>query len=247
MKALILAAGLGTRLGALTKSRPKALVEVGGITLLEFAIRKVYAAGIREIVVNVHHFAHQIESFCNRFELPGLLIQLSDERDMLLGTGGAIRHATQLLDNGKPFLIYNTDIITDLDLRKLISAHKESDALATLAVRDRISSRKLHFDAKWHLKAWSDSRTGAEKGSIKVKNLHRHRSFSGIHVLSPKIFSLLPNEDFFSIIDVYIAQCADSPILGFDHSDTIWMDAGKQADLPQASELVQQILAAHES
>jgi NDP-sugar pyrophosphorylase family protein len=247
MKSFILAAGLGTRLGSLTQHRPKALVEVGGMPLLEFALRKVYQAGCREAVVNVHHFADQIVAFCNQFHLPGLRIEISDERKMLLGTGGAIRHAAPLLDNGQPFLVYNTDVITDLDLSDLIDFHHRSKALATLAVRDRPSSRKLHFDHDWQLKAWSNQQTGEAKGPGSISNLPYPRSFSGIHVLSPEVFDALPAEGFFSIIDVYLDQCSTSGIIGLDHSNTAWMDAGKQADLPQASQLVQQIISSHEN
>ena len=242
VKAFILAAGLGTRLAPLTNDRPKALVEVGGTPLLGFALYQLKRSGFTEVVVNVHHFADQIETYLRDHAPAGMSVEVSDERDQLLGTGGAIRKAAPLLGSDTPFLIYNADIITDLDLNALFRFHQKSGALATLAVRQRSSSRQLHFDHLWNLKAWSNAGSGKEKGPIPPQCLPLARAFSGIHILDPKIFSFLPAEDFFSITDVYLDLCAESAILGYDHTETHWIDAGKIADLPAASELAKKIM-----
>jgi MurNAc alpha-1-phosphate uridylyltransferase len=156
MKAMILAAGLGTRLKPLTDDRPKALVEIGGVTLLELTIAKLIDNGFDEIVVNVHHFSEMLTSFIRSKDF-GVKTHISDESDRLMDTGGGIVKAARFLDGSDPFLVHNVDIITDIDLRLLYDSHKQSDALATLAVGKRESSRVFLFDSNMNLSGWQNN------------------------------------------------------------------------------------------
>ncbi|MCB0707694.1 MAG: nucleotidyltransferase family protein [Saprospiraceae bacterium] len=241
MKAFILAAGLGTRLSPLTLDRPKALVEVGGMPLLEFALRYLRSCGFDEFVINVHHFADQLIHFIEQKRSEGFHIQVSDERDALLDTGGAIKKARPFLEDSDSFLVYNADIVTDLDLRHFHDFHLKNNFLACLAIRERASSRYFHFDQSWELKAWSNAKDGSEKGPFPADVMPYKRAFSGIHMLSPKIFDLFPEESVFSIVDVYMKHCYKQPIFGYDHTETQWIDAGKLSTIPLAAELVKEI------
>ncbi len=167
MKALIFAAGLGTRLRPLTNDRPKSLVEVNGVTLLEIAIRRLIGAGCREIIVNVHHFAEQIIDFIEKNGQFGIQIAVSDEREQLLDTGGGLKKAAWFFDDGQPFLVCNADVLTDMDLAHFYQKHLESHAIATLAVRRRTTSRYFLFDEKMHLCGWQNAKTGEEKLAVR--------------------------------------------------------------------------------
>ncbi len=243
MKALIFAAGLGTRLRPLTNDRPKALVEVNGVTLLEIAIRRLIAAGCREIIVNVHHFAEQIIGFLEKNGQFGIRIAISDERAQLLDTGGGLKKATWFFDDGQPFLVCNADILTDMDLAHFYQQHCGSGALATLAVRSRTTSRYFLFDEKMRLCGWQNAKTGEVKlvGSQSEFNPSVLQSlnpfaFSGIHAISPAIFEWMPAEETaFSIIDVYLDAASTGKILGFDHSADRWLDVGKPESLVEAA------------
>ncbi|MBR9920426.1 MAG: nucleotidyltransferase family protein [Bacteroidetes bacterium] len=238
---MILAAGLGTRLHPLTLDRPKALVEVGGMPLLEFSLRHLSSCGFTDFVVNVHHFSDLIIQFLEEKRKEGYRIEISDETDKLLGTGGALKKARPLLDGDKPFLVYNADIVTDLDLKHLYEFQQKNNFLASLAIRDRTSSRMLHFDQLWELKSWSNTKDGTWKGPFPADAMPYKRAFSGIHVLSPEIFKLMPEEDAFSIIDVYLDHAYTHEIFGYDHTETFWADAGKMASLPIAAEILREI------
>ncbi len=239
MNAMIFAAGLGTRLRPLTNDRPKALVEVNGMPLLEIALRRLHRFGYTQVVVNVHHFAKLMIDFLQKVDLPGLQIHISEEQDALLDTGGGLKQAKPWLDQA-PFLICNVDILNDLDLRAVYAQHLHANALATLLVRQRTTSRYLLFDESQQLCGWRNVKTGAEKWSRKSTTTDE-AAFSGIHVVNPQIFDYMPDENIFSIIDVYLEAARYERIIGLNHDDSLWLDVGKPHTLQQAGELLKQI------
>lgn len=229
---MIFAAGLGTRLRPLTDERPKALVEVGGIPLLEIAIRRLTGVGVREIIVNVHHFADQIVDFLQKKQNFGIHIALSDEREQLLDTGGGLKKAAWFLAGGDPFFVYNADILTNLDLRAFYSAHLCADALATVAVQHRESSRYLLFDADRRLCGWTNASTGQYRWCGEPVTDAVRYSFSGIHIISPAIFEYMPEEAVFSMIDLYLRL--GNRIMAYPHDGDRWLDVGKPDALAEA-------------
>ena len=239
MNAMIFAAGLGTRLRPYTNDRPKALVEVNGKPLIEWAIRRLRYCGFDTIVVNVHHFADQVINFLEENKGFGAHISISDERDLLLNTGGAIKKAQALLGD-EPFLIYNTDILSNYPLDKFYQDHLKSAALASLLVRQRQSSRYLLFDEAMHLCGWKNVKTGAEK-IARDTVLKEPLAFSGIHVLSPGIFKRFPDTSVFSIIDVYLKAAESLVLRGVKDEESIWLDVGKVPALAKAEQLVGEI------
>lgn len=238
MKAMLLAAGLGTRLKPLTDHRPKALVEVGGITLLERAIRLLRRHGVEEAVINVHHFAEQIEAFLEEKEYFGMRIAISDERDKLLDTGGGLKKAAWFFNDGAPFLVYNTDILTDLDLGAMYRAHLDSECLATLAVRHRPANRCFLFDKERKLVGWRNRKTGQTRWSKEETSPVEEWAFSGIQVLDPSIFQYFPEEDAFSLVELYLRAGAQAPLRAYPHDNSAWIDAGKLEDLEEAERTV---------
>jgi NDP-sugar pyrophosphorylase family protein len=234
MKAMILAAGLGTRLAPLTDHRPKALVELNGKPLLDHVLEKLVAAGCTDIIVNVHHFTGMVVSHLSRISFPGVRIWISDESDLLLDTGGAILKARWFLDGGEPFMVHNVDVISGIDLRDMMRCHLEKEPLATLAVSDRKSSRYFLMDDQLMLRGWENLSTGErlpEKGTPSgLTNL----AFSGIHVISPAIFSHLSQTGRFSIIPEYIRLCESFPVSGYLHNASPWFDLGKPEQLAMA-------------
>jgi NDP-sugar pyrophosphorylase family protein len=236
MKAMILAAGLGTRLQPLTNNKPKALVEVNGKTLLETTINKIIQAGITEIVINVHHFAQQVIDFVKEKNSFGIDIHFSDETEELMDTGGGLKKASWFLKGGEPFLVYNVDILSDIDLRHLINHHKKNEALVTLAVRKRKTSRYLLFDKDFTLYGWQNVKTGEKKIAREKLDLNLF-AFSGIHIIEPAIFDLINKTGRFSIIDVYLKLAKEYRILGYDHSQTQWLDLGRIENLKEAEKL----------
>lgn len=235
MQAMIFAAGLGTRLKPITDTRPKALVEVGGRTLLEGVIAKLKEAGANEIVVNVHHFAPMIIDYLKAHDNFGIDIRISDESQELLDTGGGIKHAAPLFDSNEPILIHNVDIMSNVDLAQFYAANQAS--AATLLVSERETSRYLLFDEEMRLRGWTNVKTGEVKspfGSIDPSKCKRY-AFSGIHLFSPALFPLMdafPNK--FGIIDFYLAACAKADIRGFVKSDLQLLDVGKLDSLAKA-------------
>ena len=234
MKAMIFAAGLGTRLKDETQNKPKALVEVGGKTLLQRTIKKLKKEGISEIVVNVHHYPDLIKKFIanNDFGIP---VKISDETNELLETGGGLKKAAPLLRGTDPVLLYNVDILTDVNLTEVIEAHKNSEALVTLVVRDRETQRYFKFDSSKKLVGWVNKKTGEQKISVN-ENFEeaREMAFSGIHVIQPEAYKLFPDEKRFSLTDWYLELAKNHIIRGyFDESD-FWMDVGKPDELAEA-------------
>ena len=216
MKSLIFAAGLGTRLKELTQHTPKALVKVGGITLLERAVLKLKQAGVNEIIINAHHFAEQIISFVSQHDF-GVKIHISLEKETLLDTGGGLKHAAHFFDKS-PFIIYNVDVISDIDLQKMYNFHCGQHAMATLAVRNRETQRPLFFDENLQL-------CGTEKSHL------QRLAFSGIHVVSPEIFAVMPEKEVFSITEFYRSVAPSQKIIGYLHNEDFWADMGKMEDV----------------
>ena len=239
MKALIFAAGLGTRLKPLTDSMPKALVQVTGKPLLQHIIEKLSDSGFKEIVINVHHFPEQIVRFLRDNNNFGLHIDVSDESDKLLDTGGGIRKASALLKGDSPFLVHNVDILSNADLRKLYDNHIQHKNMATLLVSQRKTNRYLLFDEQNVLKGWINDSTGEIKSPYPDFSPEKCRrfAFAGIQVISPQIFDLMKNmTDKFSIIDFYLSIAADVNIKGYPVSGLGMIDVGKIDSLKEAEE-----------
>jgi len=226
MKALILAAGLGTRLRPLTNSIPKALVYFDGKPLLQYALEHVKRYGVNEVIINVHHFAGQILEFLRRNNNFSLDIAVSDESDELLETGGGLLKAAWFFNDGEPFIVRNVDIISDLDLSEMALYHSEAGALATLAVRKRESSRYFLFDDKSNLCGWENLKIG-EKRISRESDVVTSLAFSGIQILQPDIFSLITETGKFSLTDLYIRLSAGHVIKGYPDRGLIWKDIGK--------------------
>ncbi|MBR5725435.1 MAG: nucleotidyltransferase family protein [Muribaculaceae bacterium] len=247
MKALIFAAGLGTRLRPLTNDRPKAMVEIAGKPMLQHVIERVAAAGFDDITINIHHFGQTIIDFLEHNGNFGLNIHISDERGLLLDTGGGILKARQWLDGDEPFLVHNTDIISTLDLKAFYDYHVEHDALATILVKERVTQRYFLFDENDRLRGWTNKATGEVKPDVqKLQELTlKELAFGGLHVISPRIFPELERyhrkngEDKFSIVPFYIKQCSHHLIQGYQpQDDYLWLDIGKPDTLAQAEELL---------
>jgi MurNAc alpha-1-phosphate uridylyltransferase len=238
-QAMIFAAGLGTRLKPLTDRIPKALVQVGGKTLLERVIDNLKGAGIDRIVINVHHFAGQIEEFLKSNNNFGFDILVSDERDKLLDTGGGIKKAAPLFDPSVPVLIHNVDIIHNVDLKRFYE--QSLDASATLIVSGRKTSRYLLFDENNLLRGWTNIQTGEVKspfGNIDPSQ-YRMLAFSGIHIFSPSLFPMMQSfPDKFGIIDFYLSICDKVAIKGEVKDNLQLMDVGKLDTLHQAEDFV---------
>jgi len=234
---MIFAAGLGTRLLEETSNKPKALVEIGGKTLLQRAIEKLKNEGVDEIVVNVHHFSKLVIQFIseNDFDIP---IHISDESGKLLDTGGGLKKAARYFDDNSPIIIYNVDILSSLNIKNLAVEHKKSGALATLVVRNRTTQRYFKFDNEKRLVGWLNKKTGESKISIPDNfESSTEMAFSGIHIVQPELFRLMPDEDRFPIINVYLELAKTYVIKGyFDNSD-LWMDVGKPEQLAEARRL----------
>jgi NDP-sugar pyrophosphorylase family protein len=231
-KAMILAAGLGTRLRPVTDTVPKALVVVQGRTLLETAILHLAQYGIREIIVNVHHFAAQVVDFLEKNGNFGLDIAISDESDQLLDTGGGLKKAAWFFGDGMPFLVRNADVISDLDLGAMLEHHIRSRAMATLAVRKRETERYFLFDGSRRLCGWVNTKTGEKTVCFDPPGEVELLAFSGIQVVDPGIFPLITEEGCFSLTRLYLRLAGHQVISGYMDEGTTWRDVGKSpADL----------------
>ena len=241
MNAFIFAAGLGTRLKPLTDTMPKALVPVAGKPLLAHVIEKLKAAGCKKIVINIHHFGQMIIDYVKENNNFGIDIVFSDEREMLLETGGAIKHAVNLLGD-EPFLIHNVDIMSNVDLKALWSEHINSGSTATLLVSKRNSSRALLFNSEGNLTAWTNKNTGEIKTpyeNVEIARLEEF-AFSGIHVFSPQLFKYFGEyPEKFSIIDFYLNTCKAEKIKAFTQEGLQLLDVGKLDSLEKAEAFVQ--------
>ena len=244
MKAMILAAGPGTRLRPLTDHRPKALVEVAGRTLLEITLSRLRAYGIREVIINVHHFADMIVDYLKTNNNFGMRIEVSRE-EVLLDTGGGLKKAAYffLEDSNRfeePFILHNVDVISTIDLRRMVQFHTEKQALATLAVQNRETSRYLIFDEQLQL---CGRRSGRDQNIEFVRSSQQVQAlaFSGIHVISPRLFPMMMEEGVFTIITSYLHLAAHQErILAFRADEYYWRDLGRPENLMQAAQDLKQ-------
>jgi NDP-sugar pyrophosphorylase family protein len=206
MKAMVLAAGLGTRLKPLTNDRPKALVEVAGRTLLEITLTRLRTFGIHEVIVNVHHFGDMIENYLKTNKNFGLQIEVSREDELLLDTGGGLKKAARFFQQGlpeEPFILHNVDVISNIDFGEMLKFHETEKALATLAVQDRESTRYLLFDESLELCGRQSGRNGKQE-LVRPSKKPLPLAFSGIHVISPRFLTKMSEDGVFSIIDTYL-------------------------------------------
>lgn len=240
MKAMILTAGLGTRLRPLTDTKPKALVEINNIPLIEMVIRKLKAAGFDEIIINVHHFAGQIIDFVQRRNYKEIEISFSDEQNLLLDTGGGLKKASWFFDD-KPFLLHNVDVLSEIDFSDFLNYHRNSGSLASLAVRKRETSRQLLFDELNRLSGWRNFKRGEEIITRRTASELIPLAFSGIHMIDPKIFKLMPDENVFSIIDLYLELSSGHIVSAYRHDNSLWLDVGRKENLSIASEILDKI------
>jgi NDP-sugar pyrophosphorylase family protein len=244
MKAMILAAGLGTRLRPLTGDRPKALVEVAGYTLLEITLRRLRQFGIREVIVNVHHFAEMVVEYLKKNDNFGMRIEISCE-EVLLDTGGGLKKAAWFFPEGasnsdEPFILHNVDVLSTIDLERMARSHRENHALATLAVQERETSRYLLFDAQNHL---CGRRAGRDREPEIVRPCGQAQAlaFSGVHIISARLLSRMTEDGVFSIINSYLRLAGEGEkIVGFRADEYYWRDLGRPEDVTQAGEDLKQ-------
>lgn len=235
MNALIFAAGLGTRLRPLTNNCPKAMVELDGKPLLYHTIMKLKNYGVKRIVINVHHFAEQIISFIDKNNF-GVDIVISDERDLLLDTGGGLKKAHDLFIPGEPILIHNVDVLSDFDINNLIDRHSGSNALATLLVRTEFGDRAF-MSYNDRLTGWRNSNTGEEKLVNEDFTISQPVGFTGIHIVSYEILQKITEKGTFSVVDVYLRLAKDNYIQTYIDDSSLWMDLGTVDQLNKAEEL----------
>ena len=235
MKAMVLAAGLGTRLRPLTNDRPKALVEVGGRTLLEITLNRLRDFGIHDVIINLHHYADKVIEYVKAANNFGMHIEFSRE-DILLDTGGGLKQAAWFLgdSSNEPFILHNVDVISTIDLQGMVEVHKESKALATLAVQERKTSRYLLFDEQDQLcgrRFVKEEKTEIVRPAQRMAEL----AFTGIHVISPRIFPLLTEEGVFSIVPAYLRLAGQGEkVAAFRADEYYWRDLGKPENIRQA-------------
>lgn len=240
MKAIIFAAGLGTRLQPFTQSHPKALVEVNGKPMLQRVIERLRDASVTDIVVNVHHFARQIIDFLKANNNFGCNIMISDEQHLLLDTGGGIAKAASMLDGAEPFIAYNADILTDFDIMAMIESHKDCNADVTLLTSHRNSSRQLYFDSSSRLRGWQNLKTGETRPVDFIPDGNvTPLSFNGVHIIEPHILPLLleyaKSKPVFSITPFYIENADRIDIRSFTPTEKYqWYDIGRNETLEKA-------------
>ncbi len=236
MKAMLFAAGLGTRLKPFTDSNPKALAPVNNKTLLEHNLRYLQRHGIYDVVVNVHHFADKIEQILKANNNFGSRVSISDERDEILETGGGLKKAAHYFEGEHAFVVMNVDALTNLDLGKMIQAHLASGSIGTLAVMQRSSSRHFLFDAAMTLCGWQNNNTDERRISRDATPLQPF-AFSGIQVLSQAVVQNIPFSGKFSLVDLYLHLAKTNILKGYDHSGDIFIDVGKPESLAKAESL----------
>ena len=241
MKALVFAAGLGTRLKPITDTMPKALVPVGGKPLLYHVVMKLKAAGFDDIVINVHHFADSIIEYVHSQDDFGIKVSFSEERDLLRETGGGIRHARPFLEGG-PFFIHNVDILSDLDLGWFLSQARPG-ALSNILVSERETQRYLLFDDDMRMVGWTNVATGEVRSPYHGLDPGKYHKFAfdGVHLISDRIFTIFDDDGWgerFSIIDFYVRECAGYPIYGIVPEHLRMMDIGKAGTLKDAEKFV---------
>jgi N-acetyl-alpha-D-muramate 1-phosphate uridylyltransferase len=237
MQAMIFSAGLGTRFKPWTDSHPKALALVNGKSLLQRNVEYLQQFGIKDLVVNAHHFADQLTDAIRKNGGWGSNITISDESEELLDTGGGLLKAKDLFTPGKRFVTCNADILTDLDLNKLTAFHEQKNALVTFGITERKTSRYLLFDADNRMVGWRNKSTGEEKISLQANEPIFEKAYSCVVIFEHRIFPLIPFAGKFSLIDVYLALAKDHLIMGYDHTGDRFVDVGKPGSIPLAESL----------
>ncbi len=238
MKAMIFAAGLGTRLKPYTETLPKALVPVAGVPMLEILIKHLHSQGISDIIINVHHFASQVIEFLSQNDNFGANITISHEEELLLDTGGGLNKAAWFFNDQQPFLVQNVDVISDLNYARMLDFHNENGALATLAVTNRETSRYFLFDKQMQLCGWENTKTSEIRMARSGTDNFTRFAFSGIHILDPAIFTFIKQTGKFSIVDTYLELAATHKIIGFEHNPKNWVDMGKPEELAKAESIL---------
>ncbi len=226
MKAMIFSAGLGTRFRPWTDKHPKALAIVNGQSLLQRNINYLQQQGIDDVIVNVHHFPDQIREAIDRNNGWGSTVAISDESGEVLETGGGLLKARDLFTPGEDFLTINVDILTNLDIRAMLAAHQQKEALVTLAVTGRSTSRCFVFDKEQRLTAWRNVTSGQERRSREGKD-EVNKAYSGISIFNYRFFDLVSLQGKFSLVDAYLELAKDNVLIGFDHTGDKWVDVGR--------------------
>lgn len=240
-KAMIFAAGLGTRMKPLTDKLPKALVPVRNKPLLQIVIEKLIAAGFEHQVINVHHFPEEIRDFLQRHQNFNIRIDISDESDKLLDTGGGLKKAASLLRGADLILLHNVDVVSDINLEALTSQHVRSGSMATLAVRKRETSRYLLFDERMRLRGWENTKTGQTiPGTLPEGQLSRF-GFSGVHVIQPNLLDFFHKTGPYPLIPEYVRLAQSYPLSGYDHTHDLWIDAGKAGEMEKVERVYKKI------
>ena len=234
MNALIFAAGLGTRLSHITQNKPKALVEVNGKPMLQHAIEKLINTGVNRIVINVHHYADAVKNFVEQLNYAGIDLLISDETDELLETGGGLLKAALLFNPQEPIFLYNADVITGVDLKKMYQFHLDKKGMATLMVRDRATSRYFLFDANNRLSGWKNI-SSHEQIITRKNNSYQPLAFSGIHIIEPEIIHKLGKIRKFSITNGYLDLSSEYSIYGWNDWNEYWFDVGTPEKLETAN------------
>lgn len=241
MKAMIFAAGLGSRLKPFTSQMPKALVPVAGIPMLEILIKHLKKNNVNEIIINTHHFANQVKDFLEQNNNFDCEIAISDESDLLLDTGGGLQKALWFFNDNQPFLVQNVDVLSNINYSQMLVTHNKANALATLAVSNRASSRYLLFDQSMQLCGWENVSTQEVKMSVDLKSELKRFAFSGIHILNPIFFKHLTLNGKFSMIDAYLSTANSCRIIGFEHNPDFWVDMGKPKSVLHAEAILSQM------
>ena len=245
MKAMIFAAGMGTRLKPLTDTIPKALVKVNGETLLEITLKRLKKFGFNQIIVNVHHFAGQIIDFLQINQNFGMEVCISDESGQLLDTGGGLMKASYFFDDNKAFLVHNVDVISGIDICGMYKHHGSSGNMVTLAVKTRNTERQLLFTDEGFLCGRIDGKA-VLKSFVKETVSFKPYAFSGIHVINPGLFRLTSRTGSFSLIDLYLELSENCKIGAYIHEKDEWLDVGKPLSLEQAGIIIHKINTQHQ-
>ncbi len=234
---MIFAAGLGRRLKPITNSRPKALVEINGIPLIKIIINKLINYGFKDIIINVHHFSGMIIDFLNAQNNFNIKISISDESDLLLDTGGGLKKAASFFNDGKPFLVHNVDVLSNIDLGKLYQLHLQDNALATLACQERNSSRQFLVNSRNELCGWKNNKTGEVKICSESDTYLKPMAFCGIQVINPEFLNLITETGVYSIIDLYLKFSSNHAIKLHPFNEATWIDIGSPENLKRADSL----------
>ncbi len=237
---MLFAAGLGTRLKPLTNNKPKALIEVNGMTMLQMALKKMENSGIRKVVVNIHHFSDLMIEEINRFRSDCMEVVVSDESDQLLDTGGGLLKARPLFDANSPVLLYNVDIVTTARLKDFIAFHHTHTGIASLMVKERPTSRHLLFNDRMELSGWENTSSGERIITKETSHFHSY-GFQGIHILEPRIFDLMTESGKFPIMELYLRLARDHTFMGYESRNDLWFDIGTPKKLETTRNAVEQM------